>query len=69
VLIYFISLLDNCNSNVSKITNKALNCVKCLDFEMLEIVTIDNAIKLDNSILYECMLLSQTLKKVVTKIN
>lgn len=52
-----------------KITNKAFNCIKYLDFEILKVITINNANKLDNSILYKYILLLQMLKKVVAKIN
>lgn len=67
--ICFISFLDNCNSIMLKITNKAFNCIKYLDFEILKVITINNANKLDNSILYKYILLLQMLKKVVAKIN
>jgi len=54
---------------VLKITNKISNYIKCLDFEMLEVITTNNAIKLDNFVLYKCKLLLQASKKVVAKIN
>jgi len=67
--IYFIFLLNNCNSNVSKITNKAFNYIKYLDFKILKIITINNIVKLDNSILYNCILLLQVLKKAIAKMD
>jgi len=52
-----------------KILHKVFDYIKYLDFKMLKIITINNAIKLDNFILYKCTLLLQALKKVVAKIN
>ncbi len=52
-----------------KITNKVLNRIKCLDFKMLKIITIDNVIKLDSFILYKCTLLLQALKDAIIKID
>jgi len=52
-----------------KITNKVLNRVKYLDFEMLEVITINNVVELNNSILYDCTLLLQASKKAIAKIN
>ncbi len=52
-----------------KITNKISNYIKCLDFEMLKVITTNNAIKLDNFVLYKCTLLLQASKKVVAKID
>jgi len=54
---------------MSKITNKTSDRVEYLDFEIFEIITIDNVNKLDNSILYSCTLLLQTSKKAVAKID
>jgi hypothetical protein len=36
---------------------------------MPEVITTNNAIKLDNFVLYKCTLLLQASKKVVAKIN
>jgi hypothetical protein len=52
-----------------KIINKVSNCIKYLEFEIFKVITTNNAIKLNNSILYKYTLLLQTLKKVVAKIN
>lgn len=52
-----------------KITNKVLNRIKYLDFEILEVITIDNAIKLNSFILYKYTLLLQASKKIVAKID
>jgi len=54
--------LNNCNFNISKITNKAFNYIKYLDFEILKIITIDNIVELNSFVLYDCILLLQTLK-------
>lgn len=67
--ICFISLLDNCNSNILKITNKVFDYINCLDFEIFKIITTNNAIKLNDFVLYKYILLLQALKKVVAKIN
>ena len=40
-----------------------------LDFEILKVITTNNAIELNNFILYKYILLLQALKKVIAKIN
>ncbi len=52
-----------------KITNKVFDCIEYLDFEILEIITTNNIVKLDSFILYNCILLLQTLKKAIAKID
>ena len=48
---------------MSKITNKAFNYIKYLDFEIIKIITINNVVELNSFVLYDCTLLLQTLKK------
>jgi len=60
-------LLDSCSSNISKITNKVSNCIEYSDFKILKIIITNNIVKLDSSILYNCILLLQILKKQLQK--
>lgn len=52
-----------------KITNKVFDCIEYLDFEILEIITTNNIVELDSSILYSCTLLLQASKKAIAKID